>query len=91
VVVQARTETLDNLGMSIDFYALQNAAKEIADVYDHRDMNQLPPFDSVNPTSENVAKHFFTELKKKLPERVRVDAVTIFETDAYSATYSEEE
>lgn len=88
VVVQAATETLDDLGMSIDFFALQKATQEIIDVYDHRDMNEIPPFDILNPTSENIAKFFYDELTKKLPEPVRIDSVTIFETDAYSATYA---
>ncbi len=89
VIVEAVTPALDDLGMSIDFYALQKATQEIIDIYDHRDMNQIAPFDAVNPTSENIAKFFYGELRKKLTEPVRISAVTIYETDAYSATYSE--
>lgn len=90
VTVEARTEKLDNLGMSIDFYALEKAAKEIADRFDHRDMNTVPPFDTLNPTSENVAKFFYDELTKKLPSGVRPHSVTINETDAYAARYTED-
>jgi len=88
VIVTASTSTLDQLGMSIDFYALQDATQQIIDRFDHRDMNEIPPFDSLNPTSENIAKHFYDELTKKLKDPVRVGSVTIHETDAYSATYA---
>jgi 6-pyruvoyltetrahydropterin/6-carboxytetrahydropterin synthase len=90
VVVEAATPKLDSLGMSIDFFALQRATQDIIDIYDHRDMNEISPFDTLNPTSENIAKFFFDELTKKLADPVRIGSVTIFETDAYSATYTEE-
>ncbi len=88
VIVQASCEELDTLGMGIDFFALQKATQEIIDVYDHRDMNEIPPFDTLNPTSENIARFFFDEVGKKLKAPVQVDSVTIYETDAYAATYS---
>jgi len=89
VIVTASSPSLDALGMSIDFFALQKATQEIIDRYDHRDMNEITPFDTLNPTSENIAKFFFDELKKKLRPPVTVGSVTIYETDAYSATYEE--
>jgi 6-pyruvoyltetrahydropterin/6-carboxytetrahydropterin synthase len=91
VTVEAKTDVLDNIGMSIDFYVLQEKTNEIISKFDHRDINSIPPFDKVlNPTSENIARYIFEELKKQLPQQIRLSSVAISETDKYSAKYSEE-
>jgi 6-pyruvoyltetrahydropterin/6-carboxytetrahydropterin synthase len=90
VTVEARTEILDNIGMSIDFYVLKKKTEEVTAKFDHRDINTVPPFDhALNPTSENLARYIFDELKKKLPPHVRLSYVAIGETELYSAKYSE--
>jgi 6-pyruvoyltetrahydropterin/6-carboxytetrahydropterin synthase len=91
VTVEAKTDVLDNIGMSIDFYVLQEKTNEIISKFDHRDINSIPPFDkAINPTSENIARYIFEELKKQLPQQTRLSSVAIGETDKYSAKYSEE-
>jgi len=91
VTVEAKTEALDNLGMSVDFYLLQKKTDEIVGQFDHRDLNTTPPFDqALNPTSENIARHFFDELKKHLPAQIKLSSVAIAETGEYTAKYSEE-
>jgi 6-pyruvoyl-tetrahydropterin synthase len=42
----------------------------------------------VNPSAENLAKYFSDELEAQVRERgLRVQAVTVWETDTTSATY----
>jgi 6-pyruvoyltetrahydropterin/6-carboxytetrahydropterin synthase len=90
VTVNAKTELLDNLGMSVDFYVLQQKTEEITGRFDHRDINTIPPFDKVlNPTSENIARYIFEELKKILPVQIQLSSVAIGETGQYTAKYSE--
>jgi 6-pyruvoyltetrahydropterin/6-carboxytetrahydropterin synthase len=90
VIVEATTEVLDELGMSVDFYVLQKKTEEVISQFDHHDLNTTPPFDqALNPTSENIARYFFEELKKRMPAHVTISSVTIGETRSYSATYSE--
>jgi len=91
VTVEARTDVLDTIGMSIDFYVLQKKTEEIVEKFDHRDMNSIPPFDKeLNPTSENIARYIYDELKKLLPVNVKLSYVAIGETGQYTAKYSEQ-
>lgn len=90
VTVEAKTEVLDHLGMSVDFYVLEKKTEEIVAQFDHRDLNTTPPFDhALNPTSENIARYIFEELKKSLPAQMRLSFVAIGETGKYTAKYSE--
>jgi 6-pyruvoyltetrahydropterin/6-carboxytetrahydropterin synthase len=90
VTVEAKTDILDSLGMSVDFYLLQKKIDEVVSQYDHRDLNTTPPFDKeLNPTSENIARYYFDEIKKKLPAHMTLSFVAIGETGQYTAKYSE--
>jgi 6-pyruvoyltetrahydropterin/6-carboxytetrahydropterin synthase len=81
---------LDELGMALDFKVVRQAAKEIADRLDHYYLNDIPPFDKINPTAENIAAYFYQELSKILNDsRVRVSAITIWETERACVRYSE--
>ena len=91
VTVEAKTEVLDTIGMSVDFYVLQKKTEEITAKFDHRDINNIPPFDKeLNPTSENIARYIYDELKKLLPVNVKLSYVAIGETGQYTAKYSEQ-
>jgi 6-pyruvoyltetrahydropterin/6-carboxytetrahydropterin synthase len=90
VTVEVKTDILDKLGMSIDFYTLRKKIEEVAAQLDHRDLSTTPPFDhALNPTSENIARYFFDELKIKMPEQITLSFVAIGETGQYTAKYSE--
>jgi 6-pyruvoyltetrahydropterin/6-carboxytetrahydropterin synthase len=91
VTVDAKTDILDHLGMGVDFYVLQKKTEEITSRFDHRDINTIPPFDKeLNPTSENIARYIYDELKKLLPPNVQLSFVSVGETGQYTAKYSEE-
>jgi 6-pyruvoyltetrahydropterin/6-carboxytetrahydropterin synthase len=90
VIVEARTNALDEIGMSVDFYVLQKKTEEVVTQFDHRDINTIPPFDKeLNPTSENLARFIYHELKKILPPKVQMSSVAIAETGHYTAKYTE--
>lgn len=81
---------LDDVGMALDFKIVRQAAREVADRLDHYYLNEIPPFDEINPTAENIAAYFFRELSKILnDDRVRVSAATIWETERACVRYSE--
>ena len=91
VTVEAKTETLDRLGMGIDFYILQKKTEAVVAKFDHHDLNAIPPFDKeLNPTSENIARVIFQELKGQMPSGAILSFVAIGETGQYTAKYSEE-
>ena len=81
------SETLDRLGMVIDFKDLKKTLKEIMNSLDHKYLNELDYFKKVNPTSECIAEYIYDRMAEDLPE-VNVLEVTVWETDTSSATYS---
>ncbi len=90
VTVEAQTRALDQLGMGVDFYVLQKTTEDVIAQFDHRDLNSTPPFDkTLNPTSENIARTIYDELKKRLPAQVTLSSVAIGETGKYTAKYSD--
>lgn len=90
VEVEVVADALDAVGMGIDFKAIRQATRDTADRLDHRYLNEIAPFTEINPTAENIAAYFFRTLSDKLNgSRVRVQAVTLWETERASARYSE--
>jgi 6-pyruvoyltetrahydropterin/6-carboxytetrahydropterin synthase len=79
---------LDELGLVVDFLELEAWLMEILEPYDHRHMNDLPPFDKVNPSTEHMARLFYDRLQEKLSSRgLRVRRVRVWEAPAFSASY----
>jgi len=68
-VVEAavRLETLDESGIAFDFADLKGILRALADELDHENLNELPQFQGIETSAENQARHFFHELKKRLP------------------------
>lgn len=62
VALSVRGETLDELGMLVDFKALNQLLGETLAPLDHQDLNDLPPFRSINPTAEHIAKYLYDTL-----------------------------
>jgi 6-pyruvoyltetrahydropterin/6-carboxytetrahydropterin synthase len=95
VRITLRGPQLDAIGLLYDFKELKRIVAEIAERLDHHYLNELPPFDKLNPSAENMAKYFYEESVRRLgelqPENgARVASVTISETDTTTATYTGE-
>jgi len=78
-------EKLDEQGMVIDFAVAKSELNKIISKVDHKLLNEVPPFDKINPTAENIAKWIFDELANNLP--VSPSKVTVYETDECFASY----
>jgi len=79
---------LNSTVLLVDFVDVHNAIKALVDRLDHRFLNDLPPFDRINPSAENIAKYFCENLEPQVHgQGLRVEAVTVWETDITSATY----
>jgi len=91
VETEVIASALDDVGMGVDFKQMKAAANEIGDRLDHRYLNDLEPFDQINPTAENIAAYMYREISAKLnSDSVRVHAVTLWETDRACVRYCEE-
>jgi len=80
-------ERLGELGMLVDFKAVKAALAEVVGAFDHQFLNDVEPFDAVNPSAENIAKVVCERLVEKVPEGVAVKSVTVWESDRCGATY----
>ena len=88
VEVTVKADSLDNLGMGLDFKALKYEVNKVLDTLDHHDLNEHADFQSVNPSSENIAVYIFNNLQNSLStERYGVHSVTVRETDNSGVTY----
>lgn len=89
VDVFIRAETVNEIGIVIDFEAVEEAVKEIIDRFDHQVLNELSVFQDLNPSAENIARYIYEELKQRLSSgSIRTHKVTVWETDSYGASYS---
>ncbi|MBN2415697.1 6-carboxytetrahydropterin synthase QueD [bacterium] len=89
VEVSVRTEKVDAVGISVDFKELKDKTSRIIERLDHKHVNDVPPFDTINPTAENLARYIYNELRTRLPDGVSMAEVTVWESDGYALTYSE--
>lgn len=91
VEVEVTARELDEVGMGMDFKTIKRATKDFLDELDHYNLNDVPPFDRINPTAENIAAYIYRRLAERLnADRVWVSAVTIWETERACVRYSEE-
>jgi len=90
VEVEVTGTKLDDVGMVTDFKIMKRAAREVAERLDHFYLNDIAPFDTINPTAENLAAWFYREVGAILNnEHAQVSAVTLWETDRACVTYQE--
>ena len=90
IEAEVQASQLNEIGMAIDFKEIKREVRAIADELDHRYLNDLAPFQDINPTAENIARYFFQRLAQRLNnERVQVSALTIWETDRACVRYAE--
>ena len=88
VEVVIRAPRVDKMGMVVDFVDLGRALDELVESVDHRNLNKIPPFTEVNPTSENLAAWFHQELTRRLePHGIAPHTVRIWELPDCSAAY----
>jgi len=87
--IQGISELITEPGLvNLDFADVKKAIREVFAIVDHRDLNEIPPFDrELNPTAENIAFYFQRKISASLSSDVRVSEVTVWETDKQSATY----
>ncbi len=89
VEVRISGRELDNAGMLVDFKKVKQTVEDILRPFDHRVTNDIPPFDRMNPTAENMARFVHESLTEALgPSGLTVDCVGVWETEKYGAFYS---
>jgi 6-pyruvoyltetrahydropterin/6-carboxytetrahydropterin synthase len=88
--ITLRGPQLDTTGLLYDFVHLKQVIHTVVEGVDHKFLNDQPPFDVLNPSTENIAKYLYDEISRQMrgPQNgasiVRVD---VWETDTSRASY----
>ena len=87
--VQAPDSGLNDIGIIYDFTELKQHLAGILSQFDHTCLNDIPPFDKINPSSENIAATIYNELKLKLAKTpVSIYCVEVWESPQCWVVYS---
>ena len=83
---------LDSRGLLVDFIGLKKSIARVLGRLDHQFLNEVSPFDVINPSAENVARFICEDLSQDLPglqpeTTVRIARVEVWEMDQCSAVY----
>src|SRR5215831_11730856 len=81
---------LEATGLLYDFVHLKKAIQSVIRRLDHKYLNELPPFDRLNPSAENIARYIHDETAKELPATsngAALASVTVWETETSAAVY----
>ena len=89
VQITVQGEQLDATGLLVDFLDLKHVMDEAIEYLDHRFINDLAPFDVLNPSAENIARYFYDRVRGGLKPGIpaRISEVRVWETDTSSALY----
>ncbi|HTV60755.1 MAG TPA: 6-carboxytetrahydropterin synthase QueD [Verrucomicrobiae bacterium] len=81
---------VDATGLLYDFVQVKRAIQGAIRALDHKYLNELPPFDALNPSAENIARYLHERISRVLPPAsngAKVSSVTVWESDLTAATY----
>ena len=88
VVVRVRAPGVNDIGLAYDFTELKRHLVIILKRFDHSCLNDISPFDKINPSSENIARTIYNELKPKLEEAtVSLASVEVWESPDSGVEY----
>jgi 6-pyruvoyltetrahydropterin/6-carboxytetrahydropterin synthase len=88
VQVTLAGEELNATGLLVDFAEVKRLIRAVVARLDHQFLNDLAPFDDINPSAENMAWYFYQQITGGMNGAgPRVREVKIWETDITSAAY----
>jgi len=90
VVVSLKAAKLNKIGLAYDFVELKRHLGEVLSRFDHTSLNDVPPFDKINPSSENIAVTIYDALKGRFSGGVSLLSVEVWESPESCVTYSPE-
>jgi len=85
VEVTVGAPKLDSIGVVMDFHELEAQLDRLISPFHNHHLNNTPPFDGLNPTTELIAQYVGDGLK--LPQSVALVQVKVWETPDDAAVY----
>ncbi len=90
VEVYVTGKELGKDGLLMDFRLIKEKTNKVLDELDHKFLNELDAFKTINPSSENISRHIFKSLLRELNNKdVKLSKVTAWESDSACASYTE--
>ncbi len=68
VEVAVRALDVNEAGIALDFADLKRELRDLANGFDHQNLNDLPAFETMETSAENQARYFFEQLRGRLQE-----------------------
>jgi 6-pyruvoyltetrahydropterin/6-carboxytetrahydropterin synthase len=87
VEVTVGADALDEIGIVYDFKALKDDLASVLSDYDHVNINDVPPFDAISPTAENLARVICERLQQVVDPRVSVVEIVVWESPIARLVY----
>lgn len=88
VVISLGVAEVNEIGLAYDFRELKQHLREILEKWDHTSLNDIPPFDACNPSSENIAVAIYQELQTRLLNTPAcLSSVQVWESPDSGVTY----
>lgn len=89
VVLKVEASGLNDIGLAYDFVELKKHLSEVIARFDHTCLNDVPPFDKLNPSAENIAADIYKELKSRLAKApVTIADVEVWESPQTGVSYT---
>jgi len=89
VAVKVKSSVVNDIGIAYDFTELKRHLRDILSRFDHTCLNDVPPFDKINPSSENIATSIYNELQPRLTGApVSISCVEVWESPQSGVAYT---
>jgi 6-pyruvoyltetrahydropterin/6-carboxytetrahydropterin synthase len=89
VEVSVVSESLNSEGLLIDFRVVKGWTDEVLEQLDHKYLNEIEYFKSINPSSEQLARFLYDRISEKSRQmNVTLSRVTVWESDNSRVSYS---
>jgi 6-pyruvoyltetrahydropterin/6-carboxytetrahydropterin synthase len=88
VLASVQASALNDIGLAYDFTDLKKHLGDILERFDHTCLNDMPPFDKINPSSEHIATTIYQELNARLAGApVVMESVEVWESPYQGTAY----
>jgi 6-pyruvoyltetrahydropterin/6-carboxytetrahydropterin synthase len=89
VEVSVVSESLNSEGLLIDFRVVKRWTDDVLGQLDHKYLNEIEYFKSINPSSEQLARFLYDRISEKSRQtNVTLSRVTVWESDNSRVSYS---
>jgi len=87
VEVTVAGEQLDDIDIVYDFKRLKADLDAVLEPLDHAYLNEVPPFDELSPTAENLARVVYDALEQRVGSEVVMKEVAVWESPVARIVY----